>query len=1514
MTAARNPPWQASARRLFGVGAILIVLASLALGGSGRPANAQQNFGDHVLGWYTPFFGGGGAYFGDPVSACQAQHDSFAPNTIFLGIKDTYRWDSKDCDWSWVSATPLPGVVGFNCDSGYTPQPNQTCVDQRHAQRNDDINNCGGNNGGGTPTPGSDNPINFLYGTKEFSVQDFVTADGSLDLTRRYNSLSFGASYIFASEPLGLGKNWRFSFQHELQLDSWYGTFWGDVELETAHGLARSFVPDSSGNFTVNVSRQNGGGQTDHTIEFVGTWPGKVNSVLAAPTQWRMRDPQNRVWLFQTFPNPDSGLYDLGRPVSVTFLGGLQWTFQYGSHNELASITDSFGKQLIFTWILADPSTLGSGISGPVRPQGISKIALPDGTTLQYTYSPPNPTATALPQAGRLAGVAHLDASGNVIDATTYLYEDPVNIYGVTGILDKDGTRRWTVAYNTAGQAVSSAGPGDVDQTTVAYSASPSNSTTWIRTVTNALGKTTTYTFPEFNFWMDNRLTEVDGAPSTNCPASARSYTYGSDSFVASTTDEEGRVTTYTHDPRGMPTSIIRGSGTPQASTTTYTWHPTLRVPTQIVQPGLTTNLTWNAQGQLTQRTQTDTTTQTVPYATNGQTRTWTYTYEPIAGYLASVDGPLPGTGDTVTYAYNSQGYLQTVTNEVGLVTQATAWNGRGQPTSMTDPNGAVTNYTYDGLGRLTGIAQDPTGINATWGFSYDAVGEITQVKRPNGAFLQYTWDTAKRLTTVTDNTGATINYGRDLMGNATSTTIKDAGGNIQFAQTATFDELSRLLTSVGAASQTWKNAYDKTDNQVSVTDPRSNIYRWGFDALNRLISETNEDNSPVNLTRNGKDEITAYQDPRTLTTTYVRDGFGDVIQRVSPDTGTTVYQYDARGDVTAITDGRGVVTNLTYDNAGRLLTKQYPAAPGENITYTWDSTASGNKGAGRITTITDASGSIQWTYDTLGRTVQETKTTAGVTYMIGYAYDAAGNITQITYPSGRTVNYARDALGRISGVTTQASATATPVTLASNIAYEPFGALQSLTYGNGLALSKTFTPDYLESGMSVSGSAGTVMSRTLGRTDNINITGITDNLDSTRSETFSYTPSNRLQSASGAYGALTWQYDGVGSRTQEVLTYGPTTTSVYTYPSTSNQLGSITQGGVPTRSFATDGAGNIIADTRSGTAYLYDYNNRGRLDQVTVAGTVLASYGYDALERMAIRTTQNMTPSGTTYYLYDLSGQLLAEASAGGTTVTEYVWLDDLPLAVFANLDTASPNLCYVHADHLNRPIKMTDGSSAVVWDALYFPFGATFAIYGSATNNTRFPGQYFLLEAGLHYNWHRHYDPTLGRYIQPDPLSMLLSEVRSAAAAIVGLSMLNSPGGQLADVAVALAAAGQTTLKSDFAPKGSSSSLSLAEFADGPSLYAYANSTPIMKVDPMGLQVGSVPSVPQTGGSCPEPPRLCLRQYIADLAYCIRRGFGHDSSTVRTADCIKLSGLNYRACKLGWFRRPYEDPYPPG
>jgi len=953
-----------------------------------------------------------------------------------------------------------------------------------------------------------------------------------------------------------------------------------------------------------------------------------------------------------------------------------------------------------------------------------------------------------------LRSVEHRDASNNLLDATTYLYENTNLPLNITGVLDSAGIRRWTVVYDTEGRVTESKGPNDYEKTSVSYGvvASPS----FTRTVTNALGKSGTYTFKYLD--TDIRVLSYSGAASANCAASSPTYAYSPSSFLSSIADEEGRTTNYTRNALGQPIQIIDGFGTSSARTTNVTWHSTLRVPTQVMQPGLTTDYTCNSSGQLTQVTQIDTTTTNIPYSTNGQTRTWAYTYNTY-GYLLTVDGPLSGTGDTVTYTYDTSGYLTSITNALGHVLTVSSVNGRGEPTSIMDAGGTTSDLTYDSEGRLKTIAVDPSGLNAVTSLDYNVMGDVTKITRPNGAYLQYTYDDARRITKIQDNSGDYIEYARDNLGNVTARRAQTSSGTLKLSQAATFDELGRLLTFVGSAAQTWTHAYDKTNNRVSVTDPRSHVFHSAFDSVNRLISTTDEDSGTVTLTRNGQDQVTSYSDPRSLSTSYVRDGFGDIIQRTSPDSGTTVYVYNALGKPTQITDGRSIVTSLSYDNAGRLLTKQYPAATSENITYTWDSTTSGNNGVGRITKIEDASGSVEWFYNALGQVTQEKKTTSSVVYTVDYTYDLDGKVTQITYPSGRIVNISRDSVGRVSGIATKKDSGSSTVTLASSIAYLPLGPLTALTYGNGLTLGKVYDQDYLISALQVQDTTTStvVLDRSYSFGDGINLTGITDNLASARSETYSYTNTNRLQEGDGIWGALTWAYDPTGNRTSEALTSGSTTNNTYNYPGTNNKLSSITQGASTVRSFSYDGAGNISADTRGNTAYNYHYNNRNRLDQLIVGSTVTADYVYDGLERLVIRTTQNMTPAATTHYVYDRDGHLIAEATDTGTTTREYVWFDDMPLALVADIDTAMPHLYFVHADHLDRPLKMTDGSEALVWDAVYNPFGDVNSITGPAANNLRFPGQYFLIQAGLHYNWHRHYDPTLGRYTQIDPFGFV-------------------------------------------------------------------------------------------------------------------------------------------------------------
>ena len=61
-----------------------------------------------------------------------------------------------------------------------------------------------------------------------------------------------------------------------------------------------------------------------------------------------------------------------------------------------------------------------------------------------------------------------------------------------------------------------------------------------------------------------------------------------------------------------------------------------------------------------------------------------------------------------------------------------------------------------------------------------------------------------------------------------------------------------------------------------------------------------------------------------------------------------------------------------------------------------------------------------------------------------------------------------------------------------------------------------------------------------------------------------------------------------------------------------------------------------------------------------------------------------------------------------------------------------------------------------AEVWRIAARPFGETVAITATAANDNRFPGQVFDAESGLHYNYFRDYDPSLGRYLQSDPIGL--------------------------------------------------------------------------------------------------------------------------------------------------------------
>jgi RHS repeat-associated protein len=378
-----------------------------------------------------------------------------------------------------------------------------------------------------------------------------------------------------------------------------------------------------------------------------------------------------------------------------------------------------------------------------------------------------------------------------------------------------------------------------------------------------------------------------------------------------------------------------------------------------------------------------------------------------------------------------------------------------------------------------------------------------------------------------------------------------------------------------------------------------------------------------------------------------------------------------------------------------------------------------------------------------------------------------------------RIVSYARAADGRISGVTTKQNATAAVVSLASGIAYQPLSRIvQQMAYGNGLNDFNSFTGDgeidvlgtYMSLARLRQDGATSIINRAHTRTDNQNLTNIFDNVTPANNATFFNEPGNKLQNANGPWGAKTFYWDGVGNRTQEITTVGATTdTDVYGYPATSNRLVQITRGAATVAAMVYDNGGNLLSDTRAGSAKTYTYNNRNRLATATV-GALNYSYVYNGREQLSIR--QQTTPAATTHFVHDLSGNVIAETSgtAAGTT-REYIWLPeteiaptreavaqvDRPLAVVNAVGTTGVAVWNVSVDHLNRPVLLTNSSKAAQWTAVWQPWGGIHAMSGTAALDARLPGQWFQSETGLHYNWHRSYDPTVGRYTQPDPLGFV-------------------------------------------------------------------------------------------------------------------------------------------------------------
>ena len=730
---------------------------------------------------------------------------------------------------------------------------------------------------------------------------------------------------------------------------------------------------------------------------------------------------------------------------------------------------------------------------------------------------------------------------------------------------------------------------------------------------------------------------------------------------------------------------------------------------------------------------------------------------------MTSVDVPgltADGITDISSFTYAASGALSTATNPVGLVTTIQTVNKQRQPTQVLAADGVTWGFSYDLFGRLLTSTMFSGSAGAkTTTYAYDNIGQLVSMTNSLGKTWTFEYDGARRMTKATSPSGDVARYTYDTLGNVTRTEYGTASPTTTFYEDTQFDELGRLLKTLGAQGQIFTFSHDVEDNLSAVTDTLNYATTNGYDALNRPTQVVDREGYTTALARNDSDLLTQYTDPRLIPTQFTYNGFGEVITEVSADRGTIAYTYDRRGLVKTITDARGIVTNYNYNNAGQLTLIDYPSGVTPNIALAYGTT-NGNNTAGKLSLVTQGSvltNAVSYPFDTAvgtSRVVEALTYPASRNYAIDTTFYAEGNVKVITYPSGDQVDYTYDNDNRITQVRLKPSGSSTWDVLASAVTYRPNGPLATMTLGDGYLQTRTYDSSYRLTRLQDTKSGSPVLRDvSMGYSLVDNLTSITDAQTAANNETFGYTPREHLSTATGPFGALAYTYDGVDNRVTQVATppSSASQTDSYTYPATKNRLTSVALGAGGSRVFTYDAAGNVTLDNRSGTNYAYAYDSAGRMVSFSIGAVLQAEYVYNHRGQQAVRKLYGASPA-TIHSVFGPDGNRIAEYDeASGALLREYVWLDGAPIAV----REGGVNY-FVRVDHIGRPVFATNAAGAKVWSLAYLPFGGVRAATGVPTA-LRFPGQWFQSETGLHQNWMRDYDPSTGRYLEADPLGLV-------------------------------------------------------------------------------------------------------------------------------------------------------------
>jgi RHS repeat-associated protein len=756
--------------------------------------------------------------------------------------------------------------------------------------------------------------------------------------------------------------------------------------------------------------------------------------------------------------------------------------------------------------------------------------------------------------------------------------------------------------------------------------------------------------------------------------------------------------------------------------------------------------------------------------------------------------------GNQTTYQLDERGKIVSETNPLGATTWS-AWDYHGQLLSRTDPLGRATRYSYDEHGNLTAVIR-PDGARGS--VVYNDLDLPVELTEPGGAGWRQAYDERGNLTSVTDPTGAVTTYGYDHRGCLTAVTdplggVTRVDANAAGLPVAVTDPLEN----------TTRHIRDAFGRIVSTADPLGGVNRFGWTIEGKPEWAVRPDGVTERWTYDAEGNLLSYVDPAGQTVRMEISYFGVPATMTWPGGERIQFAYDTEMRLVSVTNPQGLVWRYEYDAAGNLANE---------IDFNGRVTSCGYDAAGQLVRCTNGAGETnQYRYDALGNVVEkrsgETVTTFAydAASRLVHALNADADLRFQRNPrgqviaeicNGRVLASMYDPLGRRTRRRTPSGAEAVwhfdpasrPVVLETagqtlRFAYDAAGREVRRHIGAGAVLDQHWDAHHRLAGQSLWGAprpatigprnvqARMVQHRAYSYAPDGNLIGLDDQVLGT--SRFDLDTAGRVTGVRASGWTERYAYDSAGN-----ITYAEWPTSPH-QPSDEDAAGPreysgtlITRAGNVRYEYDAQGRVAIRQHKRLSSKPLtwrYFWDADDRLTGVVTPDGRQWRYRYDPLGRRIAK--QRLTPEGRyvveqvdfawdefvlaeqTHTVWRPSAPpqtrtITWEHEPGGfrpVTQTERAPLPDAPQ------QWIDERFYAIVTDLVGSPAELVDADGNVGWHFRATLWGAPQAEWtGGAYCPLRFPGQYFDAETGLHYNFHRYYDPAAGRYQSSDPVGL--------------------------------------------------------------------------------------------------------------------------------------------------------------